>query len=121
VNHNKQHYREEYKVIKEADHRQYPSQTYNGQHSVQAPLAIDAVMAQPTGADGQVSLQQDLSPSPDSTTKDIDGVPSTSSNMNVKEKTPMCLVNELARFNKVRVTTLSFSSYHSKNLINFRN
>lgn len=35
-------------------------------------------------------------------------IQSTATMANMKEKTPMCLINELARFNKVRHNTHSF-------------
>lgn len=57
-------------------------------------------MAHPTKVvpEKEESPTQEEAPSPDSTTKEpvqTSIVPSS------KEKTPMCMVNELARFNKV--------------------
>lgn len=58
-------------------------------------------MAHPTSAapeKEESSQSEEEAPSPDSTTKE--NIPSVTS-LGMKEKTPMCLVNELARFNKV--------------------
>jgi len=79
-----------------------PSQLPTVHTCVQATLspAVDSVAAPSDVPESEATPAADVAVSPSATAAE----PSDPPLANIKEKTPMCLINELSRFNKVCCT-----------------